>query len=192
MEKLFKAVLIIIVIAILFLIVKSNSCRRESEEKTNTQNAKENIAISVDSSKLQIDNLIQKYKCDTTTLGDFWSLTYEKSEIMSKSKIRLFTLRLSDIYYIETDSLYVISGENIDESLFMADCEFSFSKNILDRTLGKLNLIRCVVKNPKIVPIKNYQVEVDEYYDENSEISIESGSKYKILGECIHMERAIY
>ncbi|WP_340114871.1 hypothetical protein [Maribellus mangrovi] len=191
MSKFVKIIPILIVVGILFFILKPKSSNIEStESQSNISN--NNVEVKVDSSQLQIASLITRFNCDTTSLGDIMDFTYKASEQMSKDDTRLFTVLLTDIFVSQNDSIYVISGSNFDYALFKAGCEFTLQKRLLDLSLKKIDLVYCVVNNPRLVRIRNYEVEVDQFYDENSEISIESAPSFKIKGECIHLERVIH
>ncbi len=107
------------VVAFIFLaIFPPNERNKDIEKDEKIENEKTNdITMSIDSSMLQIDNMVQRFDCDTTTIGDFLDFTYEINERLSKSgKTRLFTIIVNDIYKSENDSFLVLNGTNVTTS----------------------------------------------------------------------------
>lgn len=204
--KLINGIITIIVVGsvvafIVLSIFPPNKKYKDTEKHEVIENKKHtNTTTDIDSSKLQIDRLVQQFGCDTTIIGDFLDFTYKLNErLLRGTKTRLFTIMVRDIYRSENDSLLTMYGTILPNSMeefnmlsFSNKCEFIIKDTEIIKNANKLDFFFCVIANPKLVHLKTYEIETNnDDYIEQKKVSIEDNQSVTITGECIYMEKKL-
>lgn len=143
---------------------------------------KDPVEIKIDSTKIQKNEIIKRFDCDTNFLFDLSDFTYKKNEILKRlHKPILIEVIFPDIIQ-KKDSIYILRGRFFSVSFLYSMLALEIEKTAIPSLCEYGTPLLAVVRDLELESIQqNEFISKHEY----------SGDEYKTIlhGKCIYLER---